>query len=46
MLIYFPANSSRVLGKTTIKKLKNVVATLLNQMDLNVLLESISNLVL
>ena len=43
MLIYFPANSSRVLGKTTIKKLKNVVATLLNQMDLNVLLEGHSS---
>lgn len=43
MLIYFPANSSRVLGKTTIKKLKNVVSTLLNQMDLKVLLEGHSS---
>ena len=25
MLIYFPANSSRVLGKTTIKKLKKTL---------------------
>lgn len=43
MLIYFPANSSKVLGKTTIKKLKNVVSTLLNQMDLKVLLEGHSS---
>ena len=43
MLIYFPANSSRVLGKKTIKKLKNVVSTLLNQMDLKVLLEGHSS---
>ena len=43
MLIYFPANSSRVLGKTTIKKLNNVVSTLLNQMDLKVLLEGHSS---
>ena len=43
MLIYFPANSSRVLGKTTIKKLKNVVSILLNQMDLKVLLEGHSS---
>ena len=43
MLIYFPANSSRVLGKTTIKKLKNVVSTLLNQMDFKVLLEGHSS---
>jgi outer membrane protein OmpA-like peptidoglycan-associated protein len=43
MLIYFPANSSRVLGKNTIKKLKNVVGILLNEMDLNVLLEGHSS---
>ena len=43
MLIYFPANSSKVLGKTTIKKLKIVVSTLLNQMDLKVLLEGHSS---
>jgi outer membrane protein OmpA-like peptidoglycan-associated protein len=43
MLIYFPANSSKVLGKTTIKKLKNVVSTLLNQRDLKVLLEGHSS---
>ena len=43
MLIYFPANSTRVLGKTTTKKLKNVVSTLLNQMDLKVLLEGHSS---
>jgi outer membrane protein OmpA-like peptidoglycan-associated protein len=43
MLIYFPANSSRVLGKKTIKKLKNIVSTLLNQMDLKVLLEGHSS---
>jgi OOP family OmpA-OmpF porin len=43
MLIYFPANSSRVLGKKTIKKLKNVVGILLNEMDLNVLLEGHSS---
>ena len=43
MLIYFPANSSKVLGKTTIKKLKNVAFTLLNQADLIVLLEGHSS---
>ena len=43
MLIYFPANSSRVLGKKTIKKLKNVVGILLNEMDLKVLLEGHSS---
>jgi outer membrane protein OmpA-like peptidoglycan-associated protein len=43
MLIYFPANSSRVLGKKTIKKLKNVVGILLSEMDLKVLLEGHSS---
>jgi outer membrane protein OmpA-like peptidoglycan-associated protein len=43
MLIYFPANSSRVLGKTTIKKLKNIVDILLSEMDLKVLLEGHSS---
>lgn len=43
MLIYFPANSSSVLGKKTIKKLKNVVGILLNEMDLKVLLEGHSS---
>jgi outer membrane protein OmpA-like peptidoglycan-associated protein len=43
MLIYFPANSSRVLGKKTIKKLKNIVSTLSNQLDLKVLLEGHSS---
>lgn len=43
MLIYFPANSSRVLGKTTIKKLKNIVGILLSEMDLQVLLEGHSS---
>ena len=43
MLIFFPANSSRVLGKKTIKKLKNVVSTLSNQLDLKVLLEGHSS---
>lgn len=43
MLIYFPANSSRVLGKKTIKKLKNIVGILLNEMDLKVLLEGHSS---
>lgn len=43
MLIYFPANTSRILGKKTIKKLKNVVGILLNEMDLKVLLEGHSS---
>jgi OOP family OmpA-OmpF porin len=43
MLIYFPANSSRVFGKKSIKKLKNVVGILLNEMDLKVLLEGHSS---